>query len=176
MRKPQGMTMNYSMVTNEDGSQEIGFRYNDTDGVKVDKHYEGEQDDDIFSHLLKDVMKDISVQSAQIRKEKERKALAEKEAEKARKVAAAKKAPAQSYEEIIEDLRQKLKKIEEENKSLKIDNDILNKRVKDNIHQEVKKKEQKRVEEKYNPYKILEDLFNDIDTDKTDDLWDILFK
>ncbi len=175
MRKPQGMTMNYSMVTNEDGSQEIGFRYNDTDGVKVDKHYEGEQDDDIFSHLLKDVMKDISVQSAQIRKEKERKALAEKEAEKARK-AAATKAPTQSYEEIIEDLRQKLKKIEEENKSLKIDNDILNKRVKDNIHQEVKKKEQKRVEEKYNPYKILEDLFNDIDTDKTDDLWDILFK
>ena len=121
-------------------------------------------------------MKDISVQTAQIRKEKERKALAEKEAEKAKKVAAAKKAPAQSYEEIIEDLRQRLKKTEEENKSLKIDNDILNKRIKDNIHQEVKKKEQKRVEEKYDPYKILADLFNDVDTNKTDDFWDIFFK
>lgn len=159
MRRPQGMTINYSMVRNENGEHEVGFRYNDTDGIDIDRHYSGAKEEDIYTQLYTDVIEEMSKQYDAI---KEKKAL---EAAKARKAAAAKAQPTQSYEEIIEDLRQKIKKIEEENKSLKIDNDILNKRIKDNLNQTAKKS-QKKIEDKYNPYKMLEEIFNSEDYDE----------
>lgn len=159
MRKPQGMTINYSMVRNENGEHEVGFRYNDTDGIDIDRHYSGAKEEDIYTQLYTDVIEEMSKQYDAIR---EKKAL---EAAKAKKAAAAKAQPTQSYEEIIEDLRRKIEKIEEENKSLKIDNDILNKRIKDNLNQTAKRS-QKKVEEKYNPYKMLEELFNSEDYDE----------
>lgn len=148
MRNPQGMTINYSMARNENGEHEIGFRYNDTDGIDIDRHYTGMKEEDIYNQLYTDVINDMSKQYNAIKEKK-----------------AAKDQPTQSYEEIIEDLRRKIEKIEEENKSLKIDNDILNKRVKDSLNQTAKKS-QKKVEEKYNPYKMLEEIFNSEDYDE----------
>ena len=158
MRNPQGMTINYSMARNENGEHEIGFRYNDTDGIDIDRHYTGMKEEDIYNQLYTDVINDMSKQYNAI---KEKKAL---EATKA--------LPTQSYEEIIEHLQQKIKKIEEENRSLKIDNDILNKRVKDNLN-----KPQEKVEEKYDPYKMLEGLLNDaMPEGLSQDFWKGIFK
>lgn len=164
MRNPQGMTINYSMARNENGEHEIGFRYNDTDGIDIDRHYTGMKEEDIYNQLCTDVINDIYKQCNAI---KEKKAL---EANKAKK--AAKDKPTQSFEEIIEDLQQRLKKVEEENRSLKIDNDILNQRVKDNLN-----KPQEKIEEKYNPYKMLEGLLDDAMPEGwSQDFWKSIFK
>ena len=152
MRKPQGMTINYSTIYNEDGTQEIGFRYNDTDGINIDKHYEGIESKDIYSRLLTDIMKDISIQSDRIKQEKERKALEAKKAEEAKKAAAAtKNTKTQSYEEIIEDLRKRIQIIESENKSLKLNNEALNRKIKENTktQETLKQIEEKTLEEAY---------------------------
>ena len=170
MRKPQGMTINYSMIKNENGEHEVGFRYNDTDGIDIDRHYSGAKEEDIYTQLYTDVIEEMSKQYDAIR---EKKAL---EAAKAKKVAAPKVQPTQSYEEIIEDLRRKIEKIEEENKSLKIDNDILNKRIKDNLNQTTKKSQEK-IEDKYDLYEILEELLNDTKSKGwSQDFWKSVFK
>ena len=170
MRRPQGMTINYSMIRNENGEHEVGFRYNDTDGIDIDRHYSGAKEEDIYTQLYTDVIEEMSRQYDAIR---EKKAL---EAAKAKKAASAKAQPTQSYEEIIEDLRRKIEKIEEENKSLKIDNDILNKRIKDNLNQTTKKSQEK-IEDKYDLYEILEELLNDTKSKGwSQDFWKSVFK
>ena len=124
MTKPKGMTINYSMVTNENGEQEVGFRYNDTDGVNVDRHFNGGKDENVIGKLYTEVLKEINAQSQAI---KQQKLLKEKKAQEK------KQKPVKNYDEIILDLQKKLKAAEEEAQSLRIDNEILNRRVEETL-------------------------------------------
>lgn len=129
MSSAQGMTINYSMVTDENGQKEIGFRYNDSDGVDIDKHYTGKKEDDLLSKLCYDVVDEMQKQTAAINKAKQRKMLNEKKKADNKK---------KNYDEIIAQLQRELKEAKEENQSLKLDNEILNKRVKDNLNTQPK--------------------------------------
>ena len=157
MSNAQGMTINYSMVTDEKGQKEIGFRYNDSDGINIDKHYTGTKEDDLLSKLCYDVVKDMQKQTAAINNAKKKKMFTEK-----------KKADSKNknYDEIIKQLQQELKVAKEENQSLKIDNEILNKRIQDNLNPQPKEqKKQEKVKKT-----SLDDFFAtllDDDFDKT---------
>ena len=150
---PQGMTINYSMVTNENGEQEIGFRYNDTDGINIDKHYTGKKEEDMLNKLCFDVLKDMEKQTAAIKEAKAKKAL---EAEKKKKATPKK---AVDYDAIIEQLQKTIEDMREENQSLKLDNEVLNKRIKDSL--KTQQKPVQKQEEKYDVYKMLENIFDD---------------
>lgn len=180
MRKePRGLTINYSSVTNENGEQEIGFRYNDTDGIDIDRHYTGMREEDIFTQLCCDVLDDMEKQTTAIKEAKEKKALEEKKKAEAAKKKEATRRTTMNYEQIIEELQEKLAAARQENQSLKLDNEVLNQRIKDNLKKPEKsvKKENKKPEEKYNPYKMLEEIFTDYPEEGwSKNFWDNIFK
>lgn len=132
MRKPQGMTINYSMIMDENGQHEMGFHYNDTDGVDIDRHYQGKDVDKMLSKLCQEVITEVATQTAEIEKQKK---LAE--AKKATKVKkAAPKVDKTEQSKRIAELEARLKDLEDKNQSLQIDNEILNRRIKDTLKAE----------------------------------------
>ena len=169
MRNPQGMTINYSMIVNEDGQQEIGFHYNDTDGIDIDRHYKGDSNEKMLGKLCQDVVTEITKQTSEIKK---RKAIEAAKEEETKKAAKAKKTISKKeqvdYIKKVEELEARLKALEEDNRALQLDNEVLNKRIKDNLQavsaKNIKKEEPvyNDLEEKYNPYKMIEELLSDL--------------
>lgn len=163
MSKPKGMTLNYSMVTNEDGQQEIGFHYNDTDGIDVNRHVTGKDTEDIFTKLYHDVVNEITKQANAISQKKKMEAAQKQKAENNKK---------EAVNARIAELEARLKELETNNKSLKIDNEILNRRIKDYLQDQRKEPAQdfknskkefsKPASEKYDPYEILNNLFSEL--------------
>ncbi len=150
---PKGMTINYSMITNKDGKKEIGFRYNDTEGINIDKHYEDIDEKDIFAKLYKDVIVDMSKQTLALEEAKKQKIEA-KRAEASKKTNMT-----EDYTQIIENLRKELENTRAELDSLKIDNEALNRRIQDRIQEEQKQKD-KEVSDFLNAYDWLRDIFS----------------
>lgn len=162
MNKPQGMTVNYSMIVNEDGKQEIGFRYNDTDGIDIDRHYQGNKGENILNQLLNDVVTDISKQSAAIKKAQEHKAIEERRAKKESSAPQKRvSSKTKDHDEVIAELRKKLAAMEEENKSLKIDNEILNRRVKENLNNQKEEKKEPVQKNDFEPYNLISQILDE---------------
>jgi len=117
-RKPIGQTVNYSYVVNEDGQQELGFRYQDTNGINIDKHYTGTQEDKLVNQLWKD-----------IREEKEKQVAALKEAEQAKKIEAEKKEQKVDYTTLLAAIRKENERITKENMALRQEIEALNRKL-----------------------------------------------
>lgn len=118
MNKPKGVTINYSHVINEDGNQEIGFRYNDTDGINIDKHYTGTQEDKLIAQLCKDVQLETEKQAAAL-----------KETNQIKKLEAEKKQQKQDYAALLAAFKKEAERLAKENEVLKDELAALNKKL-----------------------------------------------
>lgn len=123
----KGITMNFSMVDNQNGECNMGFKCQSSEGIDIDYNIAGEDPESMIEELLNDVSEDIIKQYTEIAKKE--KAEAEK---KAAKEEASKTPREKELEEIV-------KKLQKENASLKIDNKILQKRSDTKVNKEMNK-------------------------------------
>lgn len=142
-----GLTLNYSMVE-QDGKYEMGFHYNDTTGIDVDKSVAGNDPEDMIYELAADVVAEITEQGQKQLEQAQKEEESKKQAEEDKYV--------EQLEKIIEDLTA-------ENNSLKVDLNILQRRADDAVKESVEKKDSKKKKSKKIVYQPIFDLFDDED-------------
>lgn len=142
---PKGMSINYSMTTNEKGNKELIFKYNDTSGINIDKHYEGKDDMKMIDTLYREVIAEMSKQAhALLEQKKAKEAAKQKKTLKSDVEFQTKPKESVQYENALKELQDKIHKLQVENDSLRVDNLVLNERLKEQF-KEVDKKEQKAI-------------------------------
>ena len=149
-----GSTMNWSLTEN-DGQYELGLRYKDSNGIDIDHQIE----DDDLSSLVKKVYKDFSKDYI-----KQAKVLKAAAAEKAKKEAEKKSELEDSKPESMEDkgyneLRAKIRQLEQENNALKINNKILQRRADDAVNEQLNKKKSNAPFDIEDPFEDLTSIF-----------------
>lgn len=138
---PKGMTINCSVITNDKGNQEVGFRYTDTSGIDIDRHYEGNDLMKIINTLYGDVVSDMTKQNKEILAAKQEKEKSQAASKKSAPVKNDFEVTLKGYEAALQKAQAELKALQTENDSLKIDNKILNERVKNVIKQQEEPKD-----------------------------------
>ena len=142
---PKGMSISYSMVTNDEGNQELTFKYNDTSGINIDKHYEGQDAMKMVDTMYRDVVEDMTKQAhALLEQKKAKEATKQKKTLKKDVEFQTKPKESTQYENALKELQDKIHKLQVENDSLRADNLVLNERLKKQF-KEVDKKEQKAI-------------------------------
>lgn len=132
-----GVAMSCSLVE-QDGSYELGVTVKNSEGIDIDYTISGDDPKQILEDAIYDILEEIYLQE-QVSEEKD----SDEEVE--------------DNDHYIAYLEKLVSDLEAENDSLKMDNEILQRRADDAVNQTMKKKERS---ESYNPYDYLWDLLN----------------
>ena len=117
----KGVTISCSMIEN-DGQYKVGFNYKDSNGLEFDNTYEGEDPEEMIEDLFDDVLNEIVASQLEPTQEEEK---SEEEVEK---------------DAYIIELEKMIAKLQEDNKSLKTDIDILQRRADDAVNKSLNNK------------------------------------
>ena len=113
----KGMTISCSMVEN-DGEYQLGFKYQDTNDIEFDEVYEGNDLEEILEDLANDATQSIIEQLAAAQEGEEKEEKSEEEVEK---------------DEYTLQLEKLIEELKAENRSLKTDVAILQRRADDAV-------------------------------------------
>lgn len=131
-----GVVMSCSLVE-QDGSYDLGVTVKNSEGIDIDYTISGDDPKQMLEDAICDILAEIYLQE-QVDEED-----SDKEVE--------------DDDYYIAYLEKLVSDLEAENDSLKMDNEILQRRADDAVNQAMKKKERS---ESYNPYDYLWDLLN----------------
>lgn len=129
MSKAQGVTMNFSLVDNQDGDCNMGFRCTSSDGLDIDYTLTGEDPESMLDELLDNVVEEMTKQYAEKQQKKN-----------------------ESKTDYEKELEAVIAQLQKENASLKADNKILQKRSDEKVNKAMNDK--KKVKPRSNNFKF----------------------
>ena len=128
-----GSTMNWSLTEN-DGKYAVGMHYKDSSGINIEHNCEDDSltglIDSVFKNFKTDYAKQSKALAAKAKREAEKKSELENEDKPANKTEA----------EIIKELKETIKTLQNDNNNLRVSNKILQRRADDAVNEKLNKK------------------------------------